>query len=467
MWTPPSVVNSPGGSSAILAVPPQKLKPSTRLPAKLNKEDKPWIGKPHGLDRLSWWLTVIGLLLGVLGGAALCFFGYESVDVLPMSDLCLVMDDEFDSLDLTNNWSRDVELGGFGNGEFEMTTDSDSNSYVKNGQLYILPTLTSNSIDGGYSAVLNGASYNLPGCTADIGDTSSGNSTSSSGGGGAQGNACTAYSDSAAGTVINPVMSARLNTRGKKSIAYGRVEVRAKLPQGDWLWPAIWMLPEGNSSEASNSSSRAGVYGDWPMSGEIDIMEARGNLPSYPAQGSNYVRSSLNYGPFSAANTPTLYGWVTTKRGNYADGFHVYAFEWTDSWMRFYTDSRLQAMVNIKMTGSGGNGEDTYFFKSAGFPATAMNASSGYEVVVTDPWTEGSNAAPYDQQFYLIMDLAVGGISGWFPDNVGNKMWFDNSQTAMQEFAKAQSDWYATWPTNEDDLAFRIDYVKMWKLCGS
>lgn len=85
------------------------------------------------------------------------------------------------------------------------------------------------------------------------------------------------------------------------------------------------MLPQGSSS--SNSSQGTGVYGPWPVSGEIDvssrihrlflhlsltiqpkIMEARGNLPSYPAQGSNYVRSSLNYGPFAGGSTPISQG---------------------------------------------------------------------------------------------------------------------------------------------------------------
>jgi beta-glucanase (GH16 family) len=65
-------------------------------------------------------------------------------------------------------------------------------------------------------------------------------------------------------------MSARISTKNHYSITYGRVEVRAKLPRGDWLWPAIWMLPNS---------------GTWPMSGEIDIMEARGNGPEYAAQG--------------------------------------------------------------------------------------------------------------------------------------------------------------------------------------
>jgi beta-glucanase (GH16 family) len=67
--------------------------------------------------------------------------------------------------------------------------------------------------------------------------------------------------------MINPVRSARLTTKGKQTIRYGKVEVVAKLPVGDWLWPAIWMMPEDS------------VYGTWPQSGEIDIMESRGNSP--------------------------------------------------------------------------------------------------------------------------------------------------------------------------------------------
>lgn len=67
-------------------------------------------------------------------------------------------------------------------------------------------------------------------------------------------------------------MSARLTTRKSHHIQFGKVEVVAKLPKGDWLWPAISMLPVDNS------------YGPWPESGEIDIMQGRGNGPEYKAQ---------------------------------------------------------------------------------------------------------------------------------------------------------------------------------------
>lgn len=120
---------------------------------------------------------------------------------------------------------------------------------------------TTNSTTAGGGTISGGGTNSTNSTT-----TTTTNSTSSTGGGGSNG--CTAVSSAQAGTVINPVMSGRINTRGKKSIRYGKVEVRAKLPQGDWLWPAIWMLPEGNDTSTAQGT---GVYGGWPVSGEIDV----------------------------------------------------------------------------------------------------------------------------------------------------------------------------------------------------
>lgn len=56
----------------------------------------------------------------------------------------------------------------------------------------------------------------------------------------------------------------------------------------------------------------------------------------------------------------------------------------------------------------------------------------------------------------MVVDLAAGGTSGWFPDGVGNKPWHDASASAMYDFAKAQDTWAATWPASADDRAFRM-----------
>jgi beta-glucanase (GH16 family) len=159
-----------------------------------------------------------------------------------------------------------------------MTTTSDTNLYFNNGQLYILPTLSSLAIQG--NILQDGTNYTLPGCTATVpvvpqstsgnGTTSGGNGTSTStsratgrptattSANGTLGatqlaaafvdvhldrrattqnaSACTAVTSDSLGTVINPVMSARISTKGKVGMRYGRVEVKAKLPRGYVYW---------------------------------------------------------------------------------------------------------------------------------------------------------------------------------------------------------------------------------------
>jgi len=64
------------------------------------------------------------------------------------------------------------------------------------------------------------------------------------------------------------------------------MEIRAKLPKGDWLWPAIWLLPKYNE------------FGNWPASGEIDLVESRGNDASYSEGGNDCFASTLHFGPY-------------------------------------------------------------------------------------------------------------------------------------------------------------------------
>jgi beta-glucanase (GH16 family) len=120
-----------------------------------------------------------------------------------------------------------------------MTTTSQNNSFVKDGFLYIVPTLTSDSI--GANAVFDGTVYNITGCTFNQTQPNNGFITTN----GATVfdeagylNACSAVSNRTAGTVINPVQSARINTKGKSSIKFGRVEFRAKMPNGYVAIPA-------------------------------------------------------------------------------------------------------------------------------------------------------------------------------------------------------------------------------------
>ncbi|EIW53031.1 concanavalin A-like lectin/glucanase [Trametes versicolor FP-101664 SS1] len=385
--------------------------------------EKPWLSEKDRMILISHWIVYFIAFLGIAGSAIRCYFAYVQTPVL--GNVCLVMEDNFDTFDTDNKWMREVSMSGFGNGEFEMTTASENNSFVRDGRLYLVPTLTSDVI--GTANIFNGHTFNLTGCT-DANQTS-----------------CGAVSNDTLGTVIPPVMSARVHTRQPYSIRYGRVEISAKLPRGDWLWPALWMLPVNDT------------YGAWPASGEIDIMEARGNGVDYPAQGIDYVRGSLNWGPFSWLNgVSKTFGWWTNRRKTFADGFHTYALEWSPDFIRIYVDSRLTYMLMLKF--------NEPFFDRGDFPATVANGSQFIET--PNPWAHGTkNVAPFDQPFYLIMNVAVGGTNGWFPDGAGGKPWLDGSLTAMHEFAKAQDTWSATWPEDVEDRALVVDSVKMWELC--
>jgi beta-glucanase (GH16 family) len=190
----------------------------------------------------------------------------------------------------------------------------------------------------------------------------------------------------------------------------------------------------------------------WPINGEIDIMEARGNAPSYPNGGNNVIRSTLNYGPLKTL-VKSIFGWQEFKRTSLANGFHTYTMEWTHDFMRFYIDSRLHSMLLLDT-------KKKDFFSKGGFPATFQNGTDA-QVVIENPWgadkkdgdgnklTKTPTNAPFDQEFYLIINLAVGGTSGWFPDEVAEKPWYDKAESAMVDFAAAHEKWVPTWGKKE------------------
>lgn len=137
---------------------------------------------------------------------------------------CLIYEDHFTTID-ESVWTHEVQLDGFGTGSFDWTTRSQENSYIDSQGLHIVPTLTNET-----TSITNQnlwANYTLDltkdnhGCTGTV-NTS-----------------CIKTSDPIKGSMIPPIRSARLSTKGKKSIRYGQVEVVAKLPKGDWIWPAI------------------------------------------------------------------------------------------------------------------------------------------------------------------------------------------------------------------------------------
>jgi beta-glucanase (GH16 family) len=118
--------------------------------------------------------------------------------------------------------------------------------------------------------------------------------------------------------------SAKITTRGKMNAAPGRVEARIRIPAGQGLWPAFWML--------GNDFSTLG----WPAAGELDIMENKGSAPS--------TSSSAIHGPGYSGNTPFAHA-NTIGSGTLADNFHVYAVEWDAEAAHFFVDGTLHYVV--------------------------------------------------------------------------------------------------------------------------
>lgn len=122
LWSPPShshtalpTILSYAGSE----IPVKAPLPSTLLSEKLTKEDKPWLTEPpDARTRASYWITLLMILLGACGAGLLCWTGYQDAGrtMIDQKQLCLVMEDTFDNLDVDNGgtWTRDVEMSGFG-----------------------------------------------------------------------------------------------------------------------------------------------------------------------------------------------------------------------------------------------------------------------------------------------------------------------------------------------------------------
>lgn len=156
-----------------------------------------------------------------------------------------------------------------------------------------------------------------------------------------------------AGTGKNKYTSARMVTKNKGDWKYGKLEVKAKLPKGRGLWPAIWML------------STDDAYGGWPESGEIDVMEHVG-----------YMKDSM-FGSLHSKTYNHVIGTQKTKGVFIAhpyDQFHLYGVEWTPDHITFLLDNKVYYQV--------------------------ANEHKGHE-----GW-------PFDKRFYLLLNVAVGGNWG-------------------------------------------------------
>lgn len=156
----------------------------------------------------------------------------------------------------------------------------------------------------------------------------------------------------------NTYTSARIRTLNKVDFASGKIEVRARVPVGRGYWPAVWFLPSENH------------YGIWPLSGEIDLLEGKGQEPQT-------THGTIHYGAYVPNNRYTG-NTYTLSSGSFASDFHVYTLQWNENTIEWYVDDILYSTK------------------------TRVNTNPFW-------W-------PFDRNFHVIMNLAVGGNFLGYPD---------------------------------------------------
>lgn len=277
--------------------------------------------------RLAWPPLVLATAACMAPGSA---GEADAEDGPAASSWTLVWSDEFDgdAIDPAR-WDFDRNCWGGGNAERQCYTDRPENAAIEHGRLVI---------------------------TARLEDT--------------EGPALPVHMRDAGApleTRVQPFSSARLVTRGRAAWRYGRIEVRAQLPRGQGVWPAIWMLPEDPA------------YGGWAASGEIDIMEAVNlGVPCEDCESGveDQVQGTLHYGGEWPQNA---YSGAHVTLEDQVTGFHTYAIDWSEDGITWSVDGEAFACQTP---------DDWY--------------SSG-----ADP--DFRPGAPFDQPFHLILNVAIGG----------------------------------------------------------
>lgn len=214
----------------------------------------------------------------------------------------LIWSDEFDGEELDrSNWNFDIGGNGWGNASWQAYTDSPQNIHLEDGTL-VVTALEDPSLPAG-----------------------------------------------------RPYSSARIKTEGLHAWQYGRFEARIKLPQGQGIWPAFWMMGDNDKG--------------WPASGEIDIMDFVGRLP-------DQIHATVHAPGYSGAKG--VGSSITLSAETLQNDFHIYAVEWEQDEIRWYVD-------------------DQEFFK-----LTSAD--------VPDTWI-------FDHPFFIALNLAVGGTWPGYPND--------------------------------------------------
>ena len=160
--------------------------------------------------------------------------------------------------------------------------------------------------------------------------------------------------------------------------------------------------------------------------------------------------STLHWGPYYGEDkfASTHATAKAPAGGDFSTDFHTFGVEWSEDYLFTYLDTRDNVVLNVTFPTGG-------FWEKGGFDKMGAAGSTN------NPWAGRGKAAPFDQEFYLVLNVAVGGTNAYFPDAVGGKPWANTSPSASLDFWHSKdAQWGKTWANN---TAMKVDFVKVWQ----
>ncbi|KAL1123451.1 hypothetical protein AAG570_002531 [Ranatra chinensis] len=220
-----------------------------------------------------------------------------------------------------------------------------------------------------------------------------------------------------------------IDTHNSFSFQYGKIEIRAKLPLGDWLYPALWLKPKYDS------------YGPFYSSGRIVLAMARGNA-NLECDGKDLSSRTLEAGIMAGVRETMAKKMVELKLNEgWHTQFHNFSFTWTSESLSFSVDG----------------GQENYLLKKGENIKDVINFDNPRV-----QWKSATPIAPFDKEFYISLGLFAGGMTD-FPDSCKSggqpKPWRNKAVKALANFWQAKEQWFGTW--NNEDSALQIDYIKV------
>ncbi|XP_054269533.1 uncharacterized protein LOC128990907 isoform X2 [Macrosteles quadrilineatus] len=322
------------------------------------------------------------------------------------SSICrgdVVFEEDFNT-HLGNTWSHVIMIPDSPQEfEFAVFTSDPANSFTTRNRLEIKPTFYDDEF-------VQSGTLNLNGCTGRVGSRQ-----------------CELKASSY--NIIPPVKSARIHTRDSFSFRYGIVEIRAKLPLGDWLVPELWLEPRNH------------FYGPGYTSGRIRIAMHRGNS-DFKCRGEDFGSHRLESGVMMGSQNVQKRSLTTKLPENWHDHFHNYTLVWSPDIISFKIDN-----------------EDAQELLPAG---RRLCEVIGFKTDECLTWSAGSRIAPFDKDFYISLGLSVGNARD-FPDDCINKgrpkPWKNTDPKAMLKLWQDRENWKATW--TEENSSLIIDHIRV------